>query len=107
MARSRLELDSKLRDLLTSIDNSYTKNLYYRKPSKTLNYPCIIYKRVSELTKHADNKKYVSQNRYTLTVVDRNPDSILSEKVSNLPLCSFDREYEADNLNHFVYDLYY
>lgn len=40
-------------------------------------------------------------------VIDKNPDSIIADKVESLKMCSFDRHYTADNLNHFVYNLYY
>lgn len=45
--------------------------------------------------------------RYTVTIIDRNPDSAIPNKVAELPLCSFNRFYTADNLNHFVYNLYF
>lgn len=47
------------------------------------------------------------KKRYQVTVVDKNPDSVIHEKVLKLPLCKFDRHYNKDNLNHDVYTLYF
>ena len=44
---------------------------------------------------------------YMVTVIDPNPISDIHEKILRLPLCSFDRHYTQDNLNHDVYNLYY
>lgn len=42
-----------------------------------------------------------------VTVIDRDPDSVFAEKIAELPLCADNRFYTADNLNHFVYNLYF
>lgn len=44
---------------------------------------------------------------YQVTVIDRNPDSLIPGKIASLPMCKFDRHYKAENLNHDVYNLYY
>jgi hypothetical protein len=40
-------------------------------------------------------------------VIDKNPDSVHVEDVSNLPYCSFDRHYTVDNLHHDVFTIYF
>jgi hypothetical protein len=50
---------------------------------------------------------HVYFKRYQVTVVDRNPDSDLPDQVQNLPLCQFSRFFTADNLNHFVFNLFF
>lgn len=45
--------------------------------------------------------------RYELTVIDKNPDSDILDRVASLPMCAFERHYTADNLNHDVYNIYY
>jgi hypothetical protein len=72
-----------------------------------MQYPCIIYRRDSTRTRHADNRPYVRTKRFQVTVIDRNPDSELPDKVEALPLCSFDRYFAADNLNHYVFNLFF
>lgn len=101
MAR-RLELQNVLIDILGS------NNVYFQPPpSIQMEYPCIVYHRDDENTYYADNKPYKTKRRYQVTVIDRNPDSEIPERVSELPLCVYDRFYTADNLNHDVYKLFF
>jgi hypothetical protein len=98
----RLELQSILVGILG------TNDVYFQPPpSVKMAYPCIVYNRDDEDTVHADNKPYKRKKRYQVTVIDRDPDSIIPEKVSELPLCVYDRFYAADNLNHDVYKLFF
>lgn len=98
----RLELQALLVSLLGS------PNVYFQPPpTLIMNYPCIIYKRDSMNTEHADNTPYKRKKRYQVTVVDRNPDSIIPDKLAALPTASFDRFYTSDNLNHDVFNLFF
>jgi len=45
--------------------------------------------------------------RYQVTVIDADPDSIIPEKIEALPMCTFDRQFTADNLYHDVFSLYF
>lgn len=99
---SRLNLQSILETVLGS------KNVYFQPPpGYEIKYPCIVYGRTSGLTQFANNKPYINRKRYQVTVIDRNPDSAIPDKVASLPTCIFDRAYPKDNLNHSVYNLYY
>ena len=83
-------------------------NVYYQAPSNiNINYPAILYTRRNINIKHASNKGYVLNKSYTVTVIDRNPDSVIVDKVSLLPGCSHDRHYVSDSLNHDVFTIYY
>ena len=99
----RLELDKKLRALIAN------SNVYYQPPeSVKMNYPAIVYHLNDAQSIHADDKNYVNRKRYTVTVITRNPDqTFVQEMLDTFTYCAFDRWYAADNLNHFVYDLYY
>lgn len=98
----RTDLQSKLEALLGS------RNVYFQPPATVkIQYPCIIYTRHQDRTNHADNVKYQTRKSYQVTVVDKDPDSLIPDKVFHLPLCRFDRHYTADNLNHDVFILYY
>ncbi len=102
MALSRLDLHEILCEILGSC------YVYFQPPeSIKLNYPCIVYSKEQKNASHADDRKYITKNRYTVTIIDRNPDSDLPDKLEELPYCSSDRNFVADNLNHFVYSLYY
>ena len=57
--------------------------------------------------KHADNGNYNRRIRYTVTVIDSDPDSEIVNRVSMLPYCYFDRHYVQDNLNHDVFEIYF
>jgi len=72
-----------------------------------MQYPCIIYARDNSQAEFADNRPYTHTKQYQITVVDRNPDSELPDKVEDLPYCSFDRYFPADNLNHYVFTLFF
>lgn len=96
----RLELQA----LLTSI----TEHVYFQPPeSIKMQYPCIRYERDYLSRHHADDVAYVDAKRYTITVMDRDPDSEIPDLVAALPMCSFDRHYVADGLNHDVYKLFF
>lgn len=98
----RLELQALLEGLLES------RNVYFDPPDTTImKYPCIRYERNDIDIKHADNRPYLHRIRYSLTVMDRNPDSLIPKAVSELPTASFDRHYTAENLHHDVFTLFF
>lgn len=81
---------------------------YFRPPSDTqMYYPCIMYNYTNDLDDFADNVHYRHSKRYTVTIIDEDPDSKISEKLKKLPYCTSDRNFATDGLNHFVYTLYY
>ena len=85
-----------------------SQNVYFQPPeSIKLKYPCIIYETARPSIFHANDKKYLRRKCYSVSVIDRDPDSPISEKIANLPLCSFDRWYASDYMNHFIYTIYY
>ena len=101
-AERRYELNSLLQEILGS-------NFVYFQPPENLklHFPCIIYELSGKDVLHANDAKYRKVRRYTVTVVDKDPDSIIPLKIEELPLCTFDRVYVADNIYHSVYTLYY
>lgn len=102
MARPRSELHTILKNLLGS------NNVYFQPPQNIqLQYPCIIYKRDYAKTEFADNQPYEHTKRYQITVIDRNPDSTIPDKVAALPMCLFNRYFAADDLNHDVFNIFF
>lgn len=98
----RIELQSILENLLGS------RNVYFQPPeSLKMQYDCIRYSRTKIQTKYANNHPYARFDCYQLTLIYRDPDSDLPHKIAMLPMCSHDRHYTADNLNHDVFTLYY
>lgn len=99
---SRLELQTLLENILGS------RNVYYQPPaSVSMKYPAIVYSRNDIETIFADNNPYSLHHAYTITLIDSNPDSEYVNKIAMLPLCTYDRHYKADNLNHDVFNLYF
>lgn len=101
MARSRLELHEILKGLDGVVDA-------YFQPKTDLEFPCIVYERgIRSDVSFADNVKYLFKKGYTLTVIDRNPDSLIPDQVEGLPYCQFDRFFRTEGLNHFVFQLFF
>lgn len=85
-----------------------TRNAYFQPPeSVKMNYPAIVYALSNMPRVHANDGVYLSGRQYSVTVIDHDPDSPLVDMVSALPTCRFDRAYQADNLNHWVFTLYH
>lgn len=85
-----------------------SSNVYYQPPtSLQMKYPAIVYERSDINNRYANNGVYGQMGVYQVTVIDKNPDSEIVAKVSQLPMCNFDRHFESDNLNHDVFTLYY
>jgi hypothetical protein len=98
----RLELQEVLREILGS-DQVY----FQPPPNIKMVYPCVVYRRDYQSTKFADDRPYSLKKRYQVTVIDEDPDSVIPDKVAELPLCVFDRHFTADNLNHDVFKLFF
>lgn len=99
---NRLKLQQTLEEIL------WSTNVYYQPPETLkLQYPCIIYNRVSVQSTFASNMPYVHNSKYTLTFIDKRPDSPAIERILRLPTCVHDRHFVKDNLNHDVFTLYF
>ena len=96
----RIELQALLEEI--------APHVYFQPPTNVkLEYPCIIYERDYAQTRFADNSPYSRTTRYSVMVIDRDPDSAIPDKVAALPMCIFNRFYTADNLNHDVFNLFF
>ena len=84
------------------------KNVYYNPPGTlTMNYPAIRYTLYKIDTKYANNSSYVSRKCYMLTVIGKVPNDKIIDELLKLPMCSYNRPYISDNLNHDILYLYY
>ena len=96
----------KLHELLVSILGS--RNVYFQPPeSIKISYPCIIYKRSTGDTQFANDAPYTFRVRYQIKKKKKNPDSEVIEKLAKLPMCTYDRHFTSDNLNHDIFNIYY
>ena len=83
-------------------------NVYYQIPSNMkMKYPAVKYERGRIDNNHADNIVYSQNTSYTITVISKNPDEPIVEKISTIPTCEYDRDYIIDNLYHTVFKIYY
>jgi hypothetical protein len=57
-------------------------------------------------TKFAGNLPYRVSARYTVTVIDQDPDSEIPMKVAQLPMCTHSAFFVAEQLNHNVFDIF-
>jgi hypothetical protein len=99
---TRTSLQSLLETLLGS------RNVYFQPPpTLEMGYPCIVYNLDNMDTKYADNYPYSIEKRYSLTVIDKDPDSPIPDKVATLQKCQFDRHFISENLNHNIFIVYF
>jgi hypothetical protein len=72
-----------------------------------MEYPAIVYQRDRGETQFADNSPYKHTRKYTLTLISQNPDEPIHDLLVRLPMCTHERFFVADNLNHDVFDIYF
>lgn len=85
-----------------------SSNVYFQPPETIkLKYPCIIYTRDGDSTLQANDGLYRRIIRYTVTVIDKNPDSKIPDRIAQLKYCSFNRHFTYEGLNHDVFELFY
>jgi len=96
------------RDELQTVLEGLSEHVYFQPPvNLDMRYPCIVYDRAGDQSYFADNARYAGKIRYTVTVIDRSPDSPLWQKVWDLPYSRFERHFVADGLHHDVFNLFF
>jgi len=99
---TRLEFQAVLEGLQNSL------SVYFQPPSNIqMIYPAIVYNRDYRTTQFADNNPYHGTTRYQVTVIDADPDSLIPDKVAELPQNTFVRHYTTEGLNHDIYYVYF
>lgn len=99
---SRIKLHEEFEELLGN------RNVYFQPPKNTqLSYPCIIYKLNKMDTKHANDRVYKKNNAYQVTLIHKDPDNTIKDKLLMFPKTKFNNFFVNDNLNHYVYTIYY
>lgn len=97
----RAKLQQEMEDLLG------TRNVYFQPPpSIQMGYPAVVYSRVGVAARRADNSVISYHIRYQVTLISRDPEDPLIEKILMIPYCSHDRSYKQNNLNHDVFTVY-
>lgn len=100
---SRVDLQAKLESILGS------RNVYFQSPeSIRMSYPAIRYSLGRVRNLRADNTAYQKFKSYSVMVIDKNPDSLIPDRIlDGFQYASLDRTYVADNLNHFVFTVFF
>lgn len=93
---------------LQALFEQFTPNVYYQPPRNiTLKYPCIIYQRQPTMGTHANNLMYMASLPYQITVIDRDPESIIADRLlSSFRYCNETARFTNDNLYHVVLTMY-
>lgn len=95
---TRLEVSDKLHQLGIQV--------YYQLPETfKMTYPCIVYDLENDQAWNADDQIYARKKRYSVQIIDRNPDSELPDRFSDIFGVRMERHYTADNLHHFSYTI--
>jgi hypothetical protein len=96
----REQLQSKLEQIVA--------NVYFQPPPNVeMNYPAIVYERARAYTEYADDKPCWITKQYQLTLISESPDDAAFDAIAALTMCTHERFFVADNLNHDVFNLYY
>lgn len=95
-------------DIQNAIRREADRHVYFQPPEGfRMSYPCIVYERAGIEKKTANNQSYLIHMRYRVTVIDKNPDSLIPIMVATLPKCSHEQHFVSDNLHHDVFTLYH
>lgn len=99
----RQELQQIFEDLL------HNRNVYFQPPeTMKLNYPCIIYFKNPPSTAYANDKVFKYNQSYTVTYVDKDPDSEIPYTIlTTLRYSRIDSYYRSDGLNHTKLTIFY
>ena len=100
---SRLKLQQELEQVLGS------RNVYFQPPETVkMKYDAIVYDFSTISIRSADNKSYLKQKGYDLTVISPNADNDLVDRLlDHFLYIRFNRRYIADNLYHDSLTLYF
>ena len=100
MARPRVELQELLKE--------YCDTVYFQPPSSIrINYPCIVYNRSTDYINRANDKLYMKEKLYRVTVMDKNPDSDIADRLQELPWAVIISRDVIDNIYHTTLNIYY
>ena len=72
-----------------------------------MKYPAIVYALDDIENTFANDGVYLSARKYSVTVIDSDPDNSLVDKVASMPTSRYNRHYTKDNLNHDVFEIFF
>lgn len=98
-----------LRLALQSELERFSNNVYFQPPSNIqLKYPCIVYNKTDATREFGNNRIYYRKQGYQITVIDKNPDSVIPDNLeSHFEYCVITDDFVTNNLNHTILNLHY
>ena len=82
--------------------------MYFQPPSTVrMVYPAIVYGVENIDNAYANNGVYLSKKSYSITLINKDPDSELIDKINNLPTARYSTQFVKDNLYHTIFSLSY
>lgn len=100
----RLDLQAELESLM----GACATVKFQPPPGYQLTYPACVYEQSNGRTIFASNMPYTFTKKYTVTIIDRNPDTNYVEMMAmHFPMCTMDRTFQTSGLNHYVFTLYW
>lgn len=99
----RLSLHDKLVELIGN------DNVYFQPPASVkMSYPCVVYNVGAGNAIYADDSVYSYTHRYNVTFIYKKPNvDIIEQVLFALPSSSVSTIYCVENLNHYVFSVYY
>jgi hypothetical protein len=99
---------SELHEVLQNILGEDGKAYFQPPENLKLKYPCIVFDRSGARILNADNLNYQITKSYTITLITKTADNDkYLDKLLQLPMCTFDREFITDGLVHEVFSIYF
>lgn len=99
---NRVEFQSELEKILGS------RNVYFQPPATVqMNYPAIVYELNNIKSIKANNQNYKNNKCYSVTLIHKNPDNDIVEKLVDFPFSRLNRTFSSNNLHHYVFEIYY
>ena len=95
-----------LHDLLVELLGS--PNVYFDPPENLkMKYPAIVYNRNNIKNTFAYDKPYKQNCSYIITIIDEDPDSEIIDRISQLPMCTYEQQFTSNGMNHIVFIINY
>lgn len=101
--RLKLQL---LLEKTSGLDEHHVK--FQPPPNYRMSYPAIRYNLDGASKLNADNQTWFVSKRYLITLIHPDPDNdIVSKLLWGIPGIRLTRPYVSNNLNHYIFELYF
>lgn len=104
----RLMLHEQLCKALGCPNRGSECRVYFQPPSTVkMKYPAIVYALDDIQNTFANDGVYLFEKKYSVTVIDTDPDNQIVDSIAGMPTSRFNRYYTKDNLNHYVFEIFF